>query len=454
MPRQILRWMHILLLSSLLVTLGVWGHVVVQNSTTKSVASKTTIQSPPDASPREAMKDVQSYKLPPERYQKAIAYSRARYWAYFIGSAYLLVILLVLLRCRIAPRLRDRAMRASSRHAVRLLLFALLFMLLLGVLGLPTDLYGQWLSLKYDQSVQGWGSWFWDWTKGQLLALAVGTLFIAILYGVIRRSPRRWWFYFWLVAVPILLFIFFIQPLLIDPLFNKFEPLQTTHPELVSSIERVLSHAGLTIPRDRMFLMKASEKTKQVDAYVTGLGASKRVVIWDTIIAAEPGALIMHTLGHELGHYILGHIWSGFAFFAALVFVVLYLAKRFFDWALAKWGAALDIRSADDWASLPLLIMIVYSLFLLSTPIGNAFSRYQEHEADRYGLEVIHGIVDDPGEVAAQAFEVEGEIDLQDPAPPAFIEFWLYDHPAVNDRIVFSRTYNPWAKGEKPRYVP
>ena len=182
------------------------------------------------------------------------------------------------------------------------------------------------------------GAWFWDWTKGQLLALAVGTLFIAILYAVIRRSPRRWWFYFWLVAVPILLFIFFIQPLLIDPLFNKFEPLQTTHPELVSSIEKVLSHAGLTIPRDRMFLMKASEKTKQVDSYVTGLGASKRVVIWDTIIAAEPGVLIMHTLGHELGHYVLGHIWRGCAFFAALVFVVLYLAKRFFDWALAKWG--------------------------------------------------------------------------------------------------------------------
>jgi Zn-dependent protease with chaperone function len=397
----------------------------------------------PDANPREATKDVQSYKLPPERYQKAIAYSRARYWAYFIGSAYFLVTLLVLLRCRIAPRLRDTAMLASSRYAVRLLLFTLLFMLLLGVLGLPTDLYGQWLSLKYDQSVQGWGSWFWDWTKGQLLALAVGTLFIAILYAVIRRSPRRWWFYFWLVAVPILLFIFFIQPLLIDPLFNKFEPLQTTHLELVSSIERVLSHAGLTIPRDRMFLMKASEKTKQVDAYVTGFGASKRVVIWDTIIAAEPGPLIMHTLGHELGHYVLGHIWGGFAFFAALVFAVLYLAKRFFDWALAKWGAALDIRSADDWASLPLLVMIVYSLFLLSTPIGNVFSRYQEHEADRYGLEVIHGIVDDPDEVAAQAFEVEGEIDLQDPAPPAFIEFWLYDHPAVNDRILFSRTYNP-----------
>ena len=127
MPRQISRWMHIPLLSLLLVTLVVWGHVVVQNSTTKSVASKTAIQLPPDGSPREATKDVQSYRLSPERYQKAIAYSRARYWAYFIGSAYFLVTLLVLLRCRIAPRLRDTAMRASSRYAVRY--YCLLFCL-------------------------------------------------------------------------------------------------------------------------------------------------------------------------------------------------------------------------------------------------------------------------------------------------------------------------------------
>lgn len=454
MQRKMLCWTFTLLLSSLLVTVGISGHVGVQNPTNTPAASNTTIQSLADASAAVGKKDVKSYKLSPERYQKAIAYSRARYWEYFVGTAYCLLILLLLLRWKTAAKLRGLATRASSRYGGQLLSFALVFMLLLDVLGLPTDLYGQWLSLKYDQSIQGWGSWFWDWTKGQLLALVLGTVFIGILYGVIRRSPRRWWFYFWLVALPILLFIFFIQPLVIDPIFNKFELLETTHPELVASIDKVVSHAGLTIPRDRMFLMKASEKTKRISAYVTGLGTSKRVVIWDTIIAAEAGPMIMHTLGHEIGHYVLGHIWSGFAFFAALAFVLLYLARRFFDWALGKWGSAWGIQGADDWVSLPLLIMIVFSLFFLSTPIGNAFSRYQEHEADRYGLEVIHGIVANPGEVAAQAFQVEGEIDLQDPAPPAFIEFWLYDHPAVNDRILFSRTYNPWAKGQKPRYVP
>lgn len=454
MQRKALCWTSTLLFWSLIVPSPVSGSATAWNPASTPPASHATIQSSADVSSPKEKKDVQTYKLSPEKYRKAIAYSRARYWEYFIGAAYFLLILLLLLRSRAAPTLRDWAERASSRYWVQLLLFAPMFMLLLGALGLPTDLYGQWLSLRYDQSIQGWGSWIWDWTKGQLLAVVLGTLFIGILYAVIRRSPRRWWLYFWLLALPILLFISFLQPLVIDPLFNEFEPLQSTHPELVESIEKVVSHAGLTIPRDRVFLMKASEKTKQVNAYVSGLGASKRVVIWDTIIAAEPGPMIMHTLGHEIGHYVLGHIWSGFAFFAALAFVLFYLAKRFFDWALAKSGTAWGIRGPDDWASLPLWIIIVVLLFFLSTPLGNAFSRYQEHEADRYGLEVIHGIVANPGEVAAQAFQVEGEIDLQDPEPPAFIEFWLYDHPAVNDRILFSRTYDPWAKGEKPKYVP
>lgn len=250
MQRKILCGTFILLLSSLLATANCSGHVLAQNPTSTPTEPNAAIQSPADASAAQGKKDVQSYQLSPEKYQKAIAYSRAQYWEYFIGTAYFLLILLLLLRRRTAAKLRDLATRASSRHVVRLLVFAPLFMLLLGVFGLPTSVYGQWLSLKYDQSIQGWGSWLWDWTKGELLAVVLGTLFIGILYGVIRRSPKRWWFYFWLVAVPILLFIFFVQPLVIDPLFNKFEPLETTHPELVVSIEKVVSRAGLTIPRE------------------------------------------------------------------------------------------------------------------------------------------------------------------------------------------------------------
>src|SRR5262249_33468833 len=138
------------------------------------------------------------------------------------------------------------------------------------------------ISLEYGLSIQRWGSWFGDWAKGLALGIGVAIIMGWILYGALRRSPQRWWFYFWLATIPILLFGIFIAPILIDPLFNKFEPLTEHNPELVEQIGRVVRRAGLDIPPSRMFEMKASEKTTELNAYVTGFGSSKRVVVWDT----------------------------------------------------------------------------------------------------------------------------------------------------------------------------
>jgi STE24 endopeptidase len=317
----------------------------------------------------------------------------------------------------------------------------------------PTDVYGQWISLKYGLSVQGWVSWLWDWTQGQIIAAIVGTLFIGILFVALRRSPRRWWLYFWVATIPIVFFVVFLAPLVIDPLFNDFEPLEKSHPELVATIDKLLAHAGLPIPHDHIFLMKASEKSNVLNAYVTGFGASKRLVLWDTIIAAERGDVILHTLGHEMGHYMLHHEWLGLAVFLPVFLVLFYATYRILKGSLARWGPALEIRAPDDWAALPLLFLIIFVLNFLLTPVFNGFSRWQEHEADRYGLEVIHGITPNPGEVASEAFQLEGETNLSDPDPPEFIRVWLFDHPPTNDRIIFCRTYNPWSPDQKPKYV-
>ena len=150
------------------------------------------------------------------------------------------------------------------------------------ILGLPVELYLQNLARRYDQSVQSWASWARDWAMGELIGCILTGLLLWILFGVIRRSPRRWWFYFWLASIPIVLFLQFIAPVVIAPLFNKFEPLAATQPVLVQQIERVVTRGGLEIPQDRIFQMNASEKTNTLNAYVTGLGASKRVVVWDT----------------------------------------------------------------------------------------------------------------------------------------------------------------------------
>jgi Zn-dependent protease with chaperone function len=325
--------------------------------------------------------------------------------------------------------------------------------LTLDVLDLPLRLYGHSLSLRYEQSVQRWGSWMWDWTKGELLGTAFAVILALILYAVMRRSPRRWWLYFWFASLPIIFVIVFISPWFIDPLFNKFEPLEAKHPELVTEIEKVVQRAGLEIPRERMFLMQASEKTNRVNAYVTGFGASKRVVVWDTTIQKTTVPETLFLFGHEAGHYKLGHIRNGFLFFAALLFVALYAGFRGMHSALDRWAKDWKIYGPEDWASFALFLLLLRVVTFAASPAINGFSRMQEHAADVYGLEVIHGIVPDSQEVAAHAFQVMGEVDLEDPNPPAFITFWLYSHPPLADRLVFAHTYDPWSRGEPPRYV-
>ncbi|MFQ5696362.1 MAG: M48 family metalloprotease, partial [Terriglobia bacterium] len=230
-------------------------------------------------------------------------------------------------------------------------------------------------------------------------------------------------------------------------------PLEENQPELVAKIEQVTQRGGLEIPRERMFEMKASEKLKSVNAFVTGFGASKRVVVWDTTLEKMTPAQTLFVFGHEMGHYVLGHIMKGIAFIAAVLLLFLYLGYRGLGWALGRWGERWRIRGVDDWASLPVLMLLLSVFSFLFQPIGNTYSRYQEHQADIYGLEVIHGLVPDSQQAGAQAFQVLGEINLADPDPGTLIKIWLYDHPPLAERVAFAHSYDPWSKGELPKYV-
>jgi Zn-dependent protease with chaperone function len=239
----------------------------------------------------------------------------------------------------------------------------------------------------------------------------------------------------------------------IDPLFNKFEPLNKEHPDLVVKVERLTERAGVPIPENRMFLMVASGKTNALNAYVTGLGASKRIVIWDTTIQRMTPDETLYIVGHELGHYVLGHVGRGFLIGAAGLFIALYLLFRGLHWALDRWAKDWKIYGQEDWACVVVLLLLLQALLFFSSPVINGLSRMEEHDADIYGLEVIHGQVPNPEEVAAHAFQVLGELDLADPNPPGFITFWLYSHPPMAERLVFAHSYDPWAKGESPKYV-
>ena len=181
-----------------------------------------------------------------------------------------------------------------------------------------------------------------DWLKSTVLTLLLGVVVLGILYALMRCSPRRWWMWFWAFTVPVVVLLTFVAPLVIDPLFNHFTPLANSDPALVEQLERVAARGGLQIPPDRIFLMDASRRVTGANAYVTGLGASKRIVVWDTTLKIETPNEILFTYGHEQGHYVLHHVPKGIAFAAVVIFVFYWIAFRLMRWLVrtrgARWG--------------------------------------------------------------------------------------------------------------------
>jgi STE24 endopeptidase len=400
-----------------------------------------------------ADKVVTSYTLPPDKLVKATALYAVRVRLLIAGTLFGFVLLIAFLYGRVGPRIRNFAERITSGIGKQGFIYIPLLLLALIALQLPLDMYGHKLSVSYGLSVQKWGSWFGDWGKGLVLQLLLGTLAIGGAYALMRKSPQRWWLWFWIISLPCIVFLVFIQPIIIDPMFNHFDPLEPRQPQLVAEIEKVVRHGGLSIPRDRMFEMRASDKVTTLNAYVTGLGASKRVVVWDNTIQKMTIPQTLFVFGHEMGHYVLDHIWKGLVFTAVLLFFAFYFGARLGRWAVARYGPRWEIRALEDWASLPLLILIISLFSFITTPIASGFSRYLEHQADQYGMEVIHGIVPDANQSAAQAFQALGEIYLEYPNPSPLLVFWSYDHPSTPDRLQYVLHYNPWEHGKQPEFV-
>ena len=393
------------------------------------------------------------YTLPPDKLEKAYALYLLNGTLYFVTTVWGLLVLYLMLRTKFGVRLRNLATRASRFQAVQATIVMSVFVLVLELAQLPFDSYEHHVSLKYGLSVQHWGSWFWDWGKGLLLGFFIASVVGWGLYAALRRSPRRWWFYFWLGTIPSVIFVIFISPVWVEPLFNKFEPLTGHHADLVAQIERVVQRGGMSIPAERMFEMKASEKTTQLNAYVTGLGATKRVVVWDTTMQHMTIPQTLFVFGHEMGHYVLGHIPKQVAIILLIMLALFYIGYRLANWLVARYGESWGIRELGDWASLPLLVLILSVLLFLATPVFNSVSRYYEHQADQYGLEVIHGLVPDVQLSAAQAFQILGERSLDYPYVGKLAEFWAWDHPTIRDRMIFVQTYDPWGEGKQPEFV-
>ena len=393
-----------------------------------------------------------AYSLPPDKLAKAIELSRIRNLLDIVNGLWSIAVLWLLLSTRSAARLEGWARRVSERRWIQGLAFFTAFIIILTVAGLPLDWFSQLMERHYQVSVESWGSWLGDQGKALGLAVLIGVLVLLLFNWIVRRWPGRYWLGIWVATLPLLVLTIFVAPLL-EPLFNKFEPLSKNHPALVAELEKLVARTGTNIPPDRMYLMKASLKSNGLNAYVTGIGSTKRIVVWDTTAGRIPDDEILFIFGHESGHYVLGHIPKMIVGMAVGLFFVYWgcaglatwLARRFGDrWQLSRENGGNPLAGRSGFVVLLLAISI--ASFVLE-PVSNGFSRHFEHQADVYGQEAIHGIVPDPQKTAVAAFNSLGEAWLEDPNPSPLIEFWEFNHPSVQTRANFARNYNPWANG-------
>ena len=419
----------------------------VPQQATRPAASSSRAQAQPPS--------PTTYTLTPQRRAQAIAYSRSIYVLYFVGTLFSLGVYVLLWRSGLTVMLRRWAQEVSGRRFVQCLIFVPLFVVVVTLLSLPLEFYSSYiLEHRFGLSTQGLPSWFADWGKSLAIVAAGGVIVAWVFYTVVHRSPCRWWFYFWLVSIPLALAFILIEPYAIEPLFYNFTPLENTRSELVERIETMLHHAGVAVPPGRIFEMDASSRTIAVDAYVSGLGASKRVVVWDTTLKKMRPDELLLVLGHETGHYVLHHIPKEFALDEGVALVFFYLGFLAVNWLVRVAGPRPGVEGVGDMASLPLVLIVLTLVVFFSDPLVNGISRHYEHQADQFGLEVAYGIVADPNAAEARALQVLGQEDLADPDPSPFIKFWLYTHPPLDERIRFAATYKPWAAGKPLELLP
>jgi STE24 endopeptidase len=369
-------------------------------------------------------------KITPEM----LRHSRIQNTLYFVSTAWSLGVLALLLFSGASKKMRDAAARATKRKFVAAMLFIVMFILAVTLLELPLTIYSDYVvPHQFDLSDQSFGSWLLDGVKGLAVGLVIGALVGAGALLIIRKV-RRWWIVLWAASIPLILFMVVIQPVILDPLFNKFEPLQNA--QLRQKLLDLASRAG--IEGGRVYQVNKSKQTKTMNAYVNGIGPTNRIVMWDTLLAKMTEDEVLAVMGHEMGHYVMKHMWKGVAFGLAVSLVALFFAQRIHDRMLARRP---DLGERGDPATVPLLLLIVSIIGFLTTPIIAAYSRSMEHDADKFSLELTH-----LNEPMASAFVKLAEDSKSDPSPNPFIEYWLYSHPPIAKRIPFALGYRPWEK--------
>jgi len=322
--------------------------------------------------------------------------------------------------------------------------YFVLFTVVTTIVDLPLSYYTEYVRQHaYGLSNQTFGKWFGDTLKSLAVACVVGALVMWVPYLLLRRSPRRWWLYTAIALVPFIVLANLVAPIWIAPLFNKFEPMQDK--ALEQKILTLADRAG--IEGSRVYQVNKSVDTKTLNAYVAGLFGTKRIVLWDTTLKRMTDRELLFVMGHEMGHYVLHHVWQAIAFSVLVLAASLYVAYRTADAVIARYGSRWGFTSLADVASLPLLLLLMSAFGLVVTPLELAFTRHLEHEADRFGLEITQ-----TNHSAGTAFVKLQQDALANPRPGLLYKIFRESHPPLGERIDFANQYHPWTSGQPLEY--
>jgi STE24 endopeptidase len=374
------------------------------------------------------------YPISPERRALLNKYSSFSFnWTLF-NDIFQWILLLVIALSGVSANLLKLAERMAQKRSFQFLLYLLFISVATSIISLPFDIYRDFfVEHNYGFSNQTFGAWLGDWLKSFPIEYIVLAIAFGFSYYLIRKFPRRWWLWFSLGAIPFIVLMIIIVPIVIAPMFNDFKPLENQ--QLKTQLLDLADKAG--IEGAHVFQVDASRQSNKLNAYVTGLFATKRIVLYDTIIKAFTNEELMFVMAHEMGHYVMYHIWFMVAMIIGLIFLSSWLTGKYLPGLIVKYQQRLGFAEFKSYASLPLIMFAFSFIMFFAAPITNGMSRYFERQADKYGMEMTNYDSD----AAVIAFEKLSAYNLSDPNPGPLKEFWFYDHPALQKRIDFIKKY-------------
>ena len=367
--------------------------------------------------------------IPAHDEARARQYTRRKRYVRLTDFTLTLSVLLVFLLTGWSQALRDASLSFTTNTGAAIFVYLLGLAASLQAVTFPLDVFGGYfLEHRYGLSNQTLGDWFKDWFKGAALSFLFGLAAGELIYLTLRRFPGEWWI---LCAIAFMIFFVLLThlaPVLLFPLFFKFEPLKND--ELERRLLKLSERVGARVRS--VWLWKLSEKSKKANAALTGWGRTRRIILADTLVENYTPEEMEVILAHELGHHVAGDIWRGMALQSGLTFAGFYLVQH----ALRTWSTRLGFDGPADFANLPLLILVATGASLFVLPWSNAFSRWRERAADRFALRTT-----ELGEAFISAMEKLAAQNLAQRRPHPLIEFVFHSHPSVEKRIAFARTW-------------